>query len=101
VAYKPDVGDVRESPALEVMTVLHKRGADIAFNDPHAMHVQVNGTLVTSSELTQREIARADCVALLTPHHAYDLDWIADHSTLVFDARNAYGVDRRTNVVRL
>jgi UDP-N-acetyl-D-glucosamine dehydrogenase len=101
VAYKPDVGDVRESPALKVMNLLNKRGADVVFHDPHAPHVQVNGTLLASIELTQREIASADCVALLTPHRAYDLDWIAEHAELVFDARNAFGADRRANVVRL
>jgi UDP-N-acetyl-D-glucosamine dehydrogenase len=101
VAYKSDVGDVRESPALRVMTILYRRGADIVFNDPHAPEVQVNGMHLTSTDLTQRELAKADCVALLTPHHAYDLDWIAGHAPLIFDARNAYGPDRRPNVVRL
>jgi nucleotide sugar dehydrogenase len=101
VAYKPDVGDVRESPSLKVMALLSRRGADVVFHDPHAPHLQMNGTLLSSTELTQREIASADCVALLTPHRAYDLDWIADHAALVFDARNAFGADRRSNVVRL
>jgi UDP-N-acetyl-D-glucosamine dehydrogenase len=101
VAYKADVGDVRESPALKVIALLQRRGADVVFHDPHAPQVQMNGTLMASIELTQREIASADCVALLTPHRAYDLDWIADHAALVFDARNAFGADRRPNVVRL
>jgi UDP-N-acetyl-D-glucosamine dehydrogenase len=101
VAYKPDVGDIRESPSLDVMTMLYKRGADVAFSDPYADHVQVNGVMMTSTELTQRELVRADCVALLTPHHAYDLDWIADHAMLIFDARNAFGANKRANVVRL
>jgi UDP-N-acetyl-D-glucosamine dehydrogenase len=101
VAYKSDVGDVRESPALRVMSVLSRRGAQVVFNDPHALEVQVEGTRLTSTDLTQRELAKADCVALLTPHRAYDLDWIAEHAPLVFDARNAFGSDRRLNVVRL
>jgi len=101
VAYKPDVGDVRESPSLKVMALLRRRGADVVFHDPHAQHVQMDGMLATSVELTQREIAAADCVALLTAHRAYDLDWIAEHASLVFDARNAFGADRRSNVVRL
>ncbi len=101
VAYKPDVGDTRESPALKTMTLLYRRGAEVAFHDPLAAEVQVNGKLMASVELTQREIARADCVVVLTPHSTYDLDWIADHAALVFDARNAYGANRRPNVVRL
>jgi nucleotide sugar dehydrogenase len=101
VAYKPDVGDVRESPALKVMELLRRRGADVVFHDPHASQIQLNGTVAKSIELTHREIAAADCVALLTPHRVYDLDWIAEHAVLVFDARNAFGADRRSNVVKL
>jgi UDP-N-acetyl-D-glucosamine dehydrogenase len=101
VAYKPDVGDVRESPALKVMSMLRRRGADVVYHDPHASQVLVSGSMMSSIELTQREIAAADCVALITPHRAYDLDWIAEHAALVFDARNAFGADRRPNVVRL
>jgi UDP-N-acetyl-D-glucosamine dehydrogenase len=101
VAYKPDVGDVRESPSLKVMALLSRRGADVVFNDPHAPRVQLNGSILSSTELTQREIEAADCVALLTSHGAYDLDWIADHARLLFDARNAFGPNRRANVIRL
>ncbi len=46
-------------------------------------------------------VSRADLVAVLTPHSAYDLDWMAEHAKLVFDARNAFGAARRLNVVRL
>jgi UDP-N-acetyl-D-glucosamine dehydrogenase len=101
VAYKPDVGDVRESPAMKVMTHLYRRGAKVDFHDPHVPEVAVNGNALRRVELTQRSVSRADCVALLTPHRGYDLEWIAQHAALVFDARNAYGPDRRRNVVPL
>jgi UDP-N-acetyl-D-glucosamine dehydrogenase len=101
VAYKPDVGDVRESPAMKVMTHLYRRGAKVDFHDPHVPEVAVNGSALRRVELTQRSVSRADCVALLTPHRGYDLEWIAQHAALVFDARNAYGPDRRRNVVPL
>jgi len=101
VAYKPDVGDVRESPALEVMRHLHRRGAQVAFHDPYVESVSVNGTRQRRIALTSRAVETADCVALLTPHGAYDLEWVAERARLVFDARNAYGQDRRPNVVRL
>jgi UDP-N-acetyl-D-glucosamine dehydrogenase len=101
VAYKPEVGDVRESPSLMVMTYLYRRGARVAFHDPFVDRVAVNGSVLERTEPSLRSIARADCVALLTPHSAYDLDWIARHAPLVFDARNAYGPDRRPNVIRL
>lgn len=101
VSYKADVGDAGESPVLKVMARLSREGAKISFHDPFVGSVTVNGTHLTRTELTRRAVAAADCVALLTPHLTYDLDWIAQHASLVFDARNAYGPDRRPNVVRL
>jgi UDP-N-acetyl-D-glucosamine dehydrogenase len=101
VAYKADVGDVRESPAIKTMEALQRRGAKVSFNDPLVDSVSLNGTEVARTPLTQRSVSRADCVAILTPHRAYDLDWISQAARLVFDARNAFNGDRRRNVVRL
>jgi UDP-N-acetyl-D-glucosamine dehydrogenase len=100
-AYKPDVGDVRESPAVKIMHLLHKRGARVEFHDPFVEEVVLNGTSLRRTDLTNVSVARADLVAVLTPHSAYDLDWVAEHARLVFDARNAFGPNRRPNVVRL
>ena len=101
VAYKPDVGDARESPSIKVMELLDRRGARVSFCDPHVPTVTVNGRPVAATDLTRRSAGGSDCVAILTPHRAFDLDWIAEHAPLVFDARNAFGDDRRPNVVRL
>ena len=101
VAYKPDVGDVRESPAFRVMTNLERRGAKVSFHDPYVDVVSFNGSSLIRTELTSRALSQADCVALITPHRAYDLEWIASHSGLVFDARNAFGSKPPANVVRL
>jgi len=101
VAYKQDVGDVRESPAVRVLSTLQKRGAHVAFHDPFIQAISMNGLSLERTDLTGRCVARADCVALLTPHRTYDLDWIAETASLVFDARNAYESDRYPNVVRL
>jgi UDP-N-acetyl-D-glucosamine dehydrogenase len=101
VTYKPDVGDVRESASVRIMEHLYRKGARVAFHDPYVEEVAVNGTMVRSAAITSRLIDSADCVALLTPHATYDLDWLAQHAQIVFDARNAYGQDRRGNVVRL
>ena len=100
VTYKEDVGDVRESSSVKVMAHLDKRGALLTFHDPFVESVLVNGTLLRRTELSYA-VETADCVAILTPHRAYDLGWVADHASMVFDARNAYGSDRRQNVVRL
>ena len=101
VTYKPDIGDVRESPALRVMQHLHRRGANLAFHDPYVAEIGLNGRLWPRTELSKRALMVADCVALLTGHRAYDLEWIAGHSRLVFDARNAFGSRRPANVVAL
>jgi UDP-N-acetyl-D-glucosamine dehydrogenase len=101
VAYKPDVGDVRESPALRVMSVLERRGAKLSFHDPFVPAVQVNGRSLSRAELTTRAVAGADCVALLTPHSSYDLDWLVANARLVFDARNAIAPGSPPNLVRL
>jgi UDP-N-acetyl-D-glucosamine dehydrogenase len=101
VSYKADVGDTRESPALQVMTHLVRRGARLAFHDPYVDAVAFDGSQLTRTALSARSLADSDCVAILTPHKAYDLDWISDHAELIFDARNAFNSNRRENVVRL
>ena len=101
VSYKADVGDTRESPAIKVVTQLHRRGAKVSFHDPFVEDVQVNGTRLSRAHLSAQMVQRADCVALLTPHSTYDLDWLAQEAQIVFDARNAYGTARYANVVRL
>jgi UDP-N-acetyl-D-glucosamine dehydrogenase len=101
VAYKPDVGDVRESPSVRIIQLLHKRGARMTFHDPYVDEVAVNGASLRRTELTNLAISRADLVAVLTPHSAYDLEWVAEHAKLVFDARNAFGPLRRSTVVTL
>jgi nucleotide sugar dehydrogenase len=100
-AYKPDVGDVRESPALRIMQLLHRRGARVDFHDPYVDELTLNGTTLHRTELTNSAMSRAELVAVLTPHGAYDLDWVAEHARLVFDAKNAFPQTPRLNVVRL
>lgn len=101
VSYKPDVGDLRESPAIKVAQILWRRGAKVSFHDPYIDMMTLNGGTLPRSELTLRAVSTADCVAILTPHSDYDLDWLAANAKLVFDARNAFGDDRRKNVVTL
>jgi UDP-N-acetyl-D-glucosamine dehydrogenase len=101
VAYKPDVGDVRESPSLRVMATLARRGAKLRFHDPFVDAVTVNGKRMARTELTAGAVGWADVVALLTPHSSYDLDWLGRTAGLVFDARNAFSPGRHPQVVRL
>jgi UDP-N-acetyl-D-glucosamine dehydrogenase len=101
VSYKPDVGDVRESPAIAVMTHLAKRGARVSFNDPYVASISLNGTHLERTDLTHRAVTGSDCVAVLAPHSVYDFEWIAARAGLIFDARNAYPNTKDPSIVRL
>jgi len=89
MAYKRDVSDVRESPALDVLGLLHQRGAQVGYNDPHVPSVEYLEQTWRSLPLSEQALADQDCVVILTDHTAYDYAWIAQHSKRVFDTRNA------------
>ena len=103
VAYKRDIDDLRESPALEVIERLLKRGAKVRACDPHVGPFRVHGTEFTPVPLTPREIRAADAVVITTDHSAFDWKAVVRHGRLVLDTRNATRGVRgsRENVVRL
>jgi UDP-N-acetyl-D-glucosamine dehydrogenase len=101
VTYKADVGDDRESPAVKVIAQLRRRGAKVSFYDPYVDRLPVNGDVLEAVSVGPRVLSEAHCVALLTPHRLFDLEWIAKHARLVFDGRNAYESVAHPNVVRL
>jgi UDP-N-acetyl-D-glucosamine dehydrogenase len=101
VAYKPDVGDIRGSPSIEVSEILMEHGARLMWHDPHVTSFSGWRGAAREPHLSVGVLRRSDCVALLTPHAVFDLPWVADNAPLVFDARNAFANDRRANVVRL
>jgi len=89
VAYKRDIEDVRESPALDVIRLLEEQGADVVFHDPHVPILREDGHEVTGVELTADELANADAVVIVTDHKAVDYQFVIDHAALVIDSRNA------------
>ncbi len=89
VAYKPDVGDVRESPALDVIRFLAERGAEISFHDPFVPEVVVEGVNYKGTDLSVDRIAGADIVVILTDHSGVDYARVVDLAGRVFDTRNA------------
>ncbi len=95
VAYKRDVSDVRESPALDIIEHLEERGAEIRYHDPHVPSVEVGVKTYTSSDLTAALLEEADCVVILTDHSAIDYRFVADTAKMVFDTRN---VTRRSQI---
>lgn len=89
VAYKKNVSDCRESPALDVMRLLSDKGALLSYNDPFVPSLRLGGNHLKSVELSTAEIAKHDCVIILTDHTTYDIRQIVGASKLVVDTRNA------------
>jgi len=92
VAYKKDIDDVRESPALKVIDLLQKNLAEVVYHDPYVPLFRIPGKnerYMQSLSLTQEEVAGADCVLIITDHSNIDYQWVADHARLILDARNA------------
>jgi UDP-N-acetyl-D-glucosamine dehydrogenase len=90
VAYKPDIDDARESPALLVMDLVARKGAEVSFHDPYITEaIDEHGKLWKGVELTDEAIARADCVVFTTNHSGFDVPRIVEKAKLVVDTRNA------------
>ncbi len=102
VAYKKDIDDVRESPALDVIHLLEEKGASVSYHDPYIPSVRLDGRTLESVELTADWLAGADAVVWVTDHTVYDRQWILDNARLVVDTRNATkGFRGRARVVGL
>jgi UDP-N-acetyl-D-glucosamine dehydrogenase len=100
-AYKPDVSDVRESPAIDIIAELDDWDATVDYHDPHVPELAVGDDTYDSVPLTDERLEAADCVVIVTDHSAVDIDRIADKASLVFDTRNAVDNLTAENVVRL
>ena len=89
VAYKRDIEDIRESPALDIIRLLEGQGAKVTYFDPHVPHFRENGHEFRSIELTPEQVAAADCVMVVTDHTSVDYRMIKRNAKLVVDTRNA------------
>jgi UDP-N-acetyl-D-glucosamine dehydrogenase len=100
VAYKRDIDDVRESPALDIILLLERRGARITYSDPYVPMVKLDGhELKAEDSLAMSEVA--DCVVVVTDHAAFDYAAIVDSARLIVDTRNALKNHPSPKVVRL
>lgn len=88
-AYKQDIDDVRESPALKVMDLLVRHGARLKYNDPYVPGFTYKGRSYESAPLTAENLESADLVIITTMHSSYDYDFIEKHSKFIFDTKNA------------
>jgi len=102
-AYKPDVDDLRESPALDVIGLLRQKGADVAYHDPYILNIQQDDWCLSSENDLYAAAERADCVVIITNHSVYDYPALLEKAALIVDTRNALGSLGRNNlkVVRL
>jgi UDP-N-acetyl-D-glucosamine dehydrogenase len=95
-AYKKDINDVRESPALSIIDRLRAKGADVRYHDEYVSeirfddaHTDSTGDPLQSVELTDAELKAADCVIIVTDHSGVDYERVCHLSTLIIDTRNA------------
>ena len=104
-AYKPDVDDVRESPALDVIGLLKKKGGIVDYHDPYIpqIHHETDGWFMDSVQDVMQAVRDADAVVIITNHKAYNYQAIVENAAFVFDSRNATRTvtQRFDNVVRL
>ena len=99
VAYKKDVSDMRESPALDILELLHRRGASLSYTDPYVPKLQ-HGELNLSST-TEHHSDGIDCAVICTNHRAFNYDAMVGRFPLIVDTRNAMKNVDADNVFRL
>jgi UDP-N-acetyl-D-glucosamine dehydrogenase len=89
VAYKPDVSDMRESPAIDVIRLLAERGGEVSYHDPHVPEIEVEGITYKSADLSDDRLADADIVVIITDHAEVDWARVVARAGRIFDTRNA------------
>lgn len=102
VAYKPNIDDERESPALEIMDIVAGKGGIVSYNDPHIPTIQTpDRASLRSIALTAENLHNADCVVITTNHSVYDAAFITEHARLIVDLRNVIAPDNQHKVFKL
>ena len=91
VAYKKDIDDVRESPALDVFKLLQQKSGEVLFSDPFVHELAMNGKVYKSQPLTPELLQSVQCVVLTTDHSCLDYEMIRQNARLIVDTRNAFG----------
>ena len=89
VAYKPNINDMRESPALDIIHLLQEKGAIVTYHDPYVPEIDHENIHMSSEKDLHASLEEADLVAIITDHQKYDYNMIGEKANLIFDARNA------------
>ncbi len=101
VAYKANIDDMRESPAIKVAEILIGKGADVVYHDPFVPVFRANGHDVPRASLTAEEVSAADAVVLVTGHDGVDYQLVVDNAQLVLDTRNTLARFEGDSIIRL
>ena len=103
VAYKPNIDDMRESPALDVIHLLRQKGANVVYHDPYVPNLSLENEKYQSVKDLDQTIREADCTVIITNHSCYDYEKINEQARLIVDTRNGMGKLGKNNpkVVRL
>ncbi|MFH1220410.1 MAG: nucleotide sugar dehydrogenase [Candidatus Eisenbacteria bacterium] len=101
VAYKANVNDTRESPAIDIMRELGAKGAKVSFADPHVREIRVDGTLMRASRLSPKILKSNDCAVIVADHAAFDYGMIVRGSRAIVDTRNALRKYRARKIKRI
>ena len=100
IAYKHDVGDIRESPALDIIQILQSQKAAVLYNDDYVPSMTINGQMLTSQPLNSELLQAADCVAIITNHSYYDVPLIVREARAIVDTRNMTKGFNDTKILR-
>lgn len=98
MSYKPDVDDVRESPAFDIAQILIQRGATVEYHDPYVNRVRVEDREFESRDLTAACLSEADAVVITTDHRVVDYAFVTEHAAIVVDPRNAISETRGATI---
>jgi UDP-N-acetyl-D-glucosamine dehydrogenase len=101
VAYKENIDDVREAPALDIMKLLEGKGALVSYTDPHVPDLLSTGLEMTSVDLTPEALREADCIVIVTAHSAFDYAAIVDSGVPIIDTRNALKGFTAENITKI
>lgn len=103
MAYKKDLGDWRDSPAVDLYRILKADHVNVHYNDPFVPELSIDNQTLHSLPINQETLAQMDCVVVVTNHSIYDCDFIAEHSNMIVDTRNAFKnvLDQREKIILL
>jgi len=101
VAYKRDIDDVRESPALDIIHLLRQRGSHVTYSDPHIPALRVDNGTELCAENLEPAIATADAVVIITDHTSFDYERVVERAQVIVDTRNALKHFKKASIIRI